>query len=173
MDPYKVFVYTTLQEKATQVTHMNTGKLGGIDEPVLRGILSSIAADEAKHFTFYRNVFKAILALDPNRALESALAILPAVEMPGSSMPKFREMSDVIRRIGIYGPWDYKAIAEDAIKYWKIETLTGLSEAGRIAQEKIMSIPDRIRRIAEMMERRSQMKSFSFDFIYDRIFTLE
>ena len=66
-DPYKVFVYTTLQERATQVSHKNTGKLAGEDEPLLNGILSSIAADEAKHYTFYRNVFKEVLNLDPNR----------------------------------------------------------------------------------------------------------
>ena len=28
-DPYRVFVYTTLQERATQVSHANTGKLAG------------------------------------------------------------------------------------------------------------------------------------------------
>ncbi|HSL88015.1 MAG TPA: acyl-ACP desaturase, partial [Ignavibacteriaceae bacterium] len=60
-DPYKVFVYTTLQERATQISHKNTGKLAGENEPLLNGILSNIAADEAKHYTFYRNVFKEIL----------------------------------------------------------------------------------------------------------------
>ncbi|MFZ1282442.1 MAG: acyl-ACP desaturase, partial [Ignavibacteriaceae bacterium] len=107
-DPYKVFVYTTLQERATQVSHKNTGKLAGQDEPLLNGILSSIAADEAKHYTFYRNVFKEVLQLDPNRAILSAADIMPAIDMPGISMPNFRDMADVVRRVGIYGPRDYK-----------------------------------------------------------------
>lgn len=64
-DPYKVFVYTTLQERATQFSHKNTCKLVGEDEPLVNGILSNIAADEAKHFTFYRNVFKEVLKFDP------------------------------------------------------------------------------------------------------------
>ena len=171
-DPYRVFVYTTLQERATQFSHRNTGKLAGQEEPVLKGILTNVAADEARHFTFYRNIFKAVLKLDPNRALQSALAIMPSIEMPGVSMPHFREMADVIRRAGIYGPWDYKAIVEEANEFWKIELLTGLNEAGRKAQEQILKIPERLKRVAEYIEQRSDKKTFSFDFIYGRAFTM-
>ena len=39
-DPYKVFVYTTLQERATQISHRNTGTYVGENEPLLNGILS-------------------------------------------------------------------------------------------------------------------------------------
>ncbi|MDX1545549.1 MAG: acyl-ACP desaturase [Rhodothermales bacterium] len=172
-DPYRVFVYTTLQERATQYSHRNTGRLAGEEEPVLKKILSAVAADEAKHFTFYRNVFQSILELDPNRALQSALAIMPSLEMPGSSMPHFKEMADVVRRSGIYGPWDYKKIVEEAIDFWRIEVLTGLNEAGRKAQEKILEIPDRLQKVAEYIERRSTSKTFSFAFIYDRMFSME
>ncbi len=172
-DPYRVFVYTTLQERATQFSHRNTGRVVGEEEPLLKGILASVAADEAKHYTFYRKVFEAILEVDPNRALQSALAIMPSIEMPGISMPNFKDMADIVRRTGIYGPWDYKAIVEEAIKYWKIDVRTGLSEAGRKAQEKILEIPKRLQRVAEYMERRSRIKSFRFDFIYGREFSMK
>jgi acyl-[acyl-carrier-protein] desaturase len=172
-DPYKVFVYTTLQERATQISHKNTGKLAGENEPLLNGILSSIAADEAKHFTFYRNVFKEILSIDPNRALQSAAAIMPAIEMPGITMPNFRDMADVIRRVGIYGPWDYKSIVEDAIKFWNIELITGLNDIAAKAQEKILAIPERLKKIAEYLEQKTTSKTFSFEFIYNRILTFE
>jgi len=172
-DPYKVFVYTTLQERATQISHKNTGKLAGSDEPLLEGILDSIAADEAKHFTFYRNVFKAILEIDPNRALVSASAIMPAIDMPGISMPNFRDMADVVRRVGIYGPWDYKKIVEEAIKFWNIELLTGVNDLASKAQEKILSIPKRLEKVAEYIEQRTAKKTFSFDFIYNRILVFE
>jgi len=171
-DPYRVFVYTTLQERATQYSHRNTGKVAGGDEPLLQGILRSVAADEAKHFTFYRNVFKHILEIDPNRALKSALAILPSIEMPGHSMPKFGEMADIVRRIGIYGPWDYKKIVEEAIEFWNIEVMTGLNEVGRKAQEKIMRLPERLEKVAKYIEHKTNQKSFSFDFIYGRQFSL-
>lgn len=172
-DPYKVFVYTTLQERATQFSHKNTGKLVGEDEPLLNGILSSIAADEAKHFTFYRNVFKEVLKLDPNRAMVSASEIMPAIDMPGLSMPNFREMADVVRRVGIYGPRDYLSIVEEAIKFWEIETFTGLNELAKKAQEKILSIPKRLEKVAEYVEKRTTSKTFSFDFIYNRIIAFE
>ena len=170
MDPYKLFVYTTLQERATQVSHKNTGKAAGMDEPLLNGILSSIAADEAKHYSFYRNVFKEILTLDPERALISAAAVIPAIDMPGVAMPNFREMADVVRRSGIYGPWEYKSIVEEVIKFWEIELITGLNEAAAKAQEKILAIPQRLQKIAEYIEKRTESKTFSFNFIYAREF---
>lgn len=172
-DPYRVFVYTTLQERATQYSHRNTGRLAGEEEPLINGILKSVAADEAKHFTFYRNVFKAILEIDPNRALKSALAILPSIEMPGFKMPHFAEMADVVRRIGIYGPRDYKKIVQEAIEYWNIEIMTGLNEMGRKAQEKILSLPDRLQKVAEYLEYKTSQKSFTFDFLYKRKIVLD
>lgn len=172
-DPYKVFVYTTLQERATQISHKNTGKLAGDNEPLLNGILTNIASDEAKHYTFYRNVFKEILKLDPSRALKSAAAIMPAIDMPGLSMPNFREMADVVRRVGIYGPWDYKSIVEEAVNFWEIEVMTGLDDIASKAQEKILSIPSRLKKIAEYLEMKTTSKTFSFDFIYNRILSFE
>jgi acyl-[acyl-carrier-protein] desaturase len=172
-DPYRVFVYTTLQERATQFAHRNTGRQVGDEEPLLKNILHNVAADEAKHYTFYRKVFERILELDPNRGLESALEIMPSLSMPGATMPAFRDMADIVRRVGIYGPWDYKNIVEEAIRLWRIEVLTGLNEAGRIAQEKILAIPKRLQKVAEYIERRSSHKAFSFEFIYNRQFALE
>jgi acyl-[acyl-carrier-protein] desaturase len=98
---------------------------------------------------------------------------MPAIDMPGLSMPNFREMADVVRRVGIYGPWDYKKIVEEAIKFWNIEMLTGLNEAAAKAQEKILSIPKRLEKVAEYIERRTTQKTFSFDFIYNRILVFE
>lgn len=172
-DPYRVFVYTTLQERATQVSHKNTGKLVGEDEPMLNGILNNIAADEAKHYTFYRNVFKEILKIDPVRALQSAAAVMPAIDMPGLSMPNFREMADVVRRVGVYGPRDYMRIVEEAIKFWEIEFITGLTDIAQKAQEKILSIPKRLEKVVEYIEKKTESKTFSFDFIYHRILAFD
>lgn len=172
-DPYKVFVYTSLQERATQIAHANTGKSAGTHEPTLQGILSSVAADEARHYSFYRNVFKAILNIDPNKALQAALSILPSIEMPGLTVPHFKEMADIIRRIGIYGPWDYRKIVDEVVEFWRIEILTGLNEMGRKAQEKIMKISERLKKVAEYLDQRNEKKSFSFDFLYGRILVME
>ena len=172
-DPYRVFVYTSLQEKATQVSHANTGRRCADYEPKLAAVLARVASEEARHYAFYRQVFAAILERDPDRALDSAAYVLPRLEMPGASMPNFEAIADVERRLGIYGPRDYLRIVEDQIRFWRIESLTGLGETGRRAQEKILAIPDRLRRTAEIIETRSRAKSFSFDLTWRREFALD
>ncbi|HJR15516.1 MAG TPA: acyl-ACP desaturase [Gemmatimonadales bacterium] len=54
-----------------------------------------------------------------------------------------------------------------------METLTGLNEMGRKAQERILGIPDRLRRIADAMESRSRPKTFSFEVVFNREFAME
>ena len=172
-DPYRVFVYTTLQERATQESHSSTGQLASEYEPLIGTVLANVSQEEARHYAFYREIFKHVLQRDPNRALQSAAAVMPAIDMPGVKMPHFREMADVIRRAGIYGPRDYLKIVEEQIRYWKIEALTELDEMGKLAQEKILGIPERLLRIADMMETRSRAKTFSFDVAFAREFTME
>jgi acyl-[acyl-carrier-protein] desaturase len=172
-DPYRVFVYTTLQERATQVSHANTGKLASEFEPLIGEVLSNVAKEEARHYTFYRTVFKEVLARDPNRGLASAAMLMPSIDMPGINMPHFREMADVIRRAGIYGPRDYLKIVQEQIRFWAIETLEGLNEMGKKAQEKILGIPQRLERVADAMETRSRAKTFAFNVAFAREFSMD
>lgn len=172
-DPYRVFVYTSLQERATQVSHANTGKLAGTSEPLIGEVLSNVAKEEARHYTFYRAIFKAVLERDPNAAMVSAAEIMPSIEMPGVTMPHFREMADVVRRAGIYGPRDYLKIVEELIRFWALEAVSGLDEMGRKAQEKILAVPARLLRVADMMETRSRAKTFSFDVAFAREFAMD
>ena len=172
-DPYRVFVYTSLQERATQLSHANTGKLASEYEPTIGLVLANVAKEEARHYTFYRTVFKEVLQRDPNQALESAARIMPAIDMPGVNMPHFRELADVVRRAGIYGPRDYLKIVEEQIKFWAIDTLEGLNEAGKRAQEKILGIPARLERIAGAIEAKTKPKTFSFDVVFRREFAMD
>ena len=167
--PYQTLVYTSLQERATQVAHRNTGKLVADREPLLHKILARIASEEAQHFNFYRKAFREVLACDPNLALEAILKVMPSLNMPGIRMPGFRPMAELIRRTRIYGLWEYKEIVEEAIKYWQIEVQKNLNDLGHKAQDTIMALPKRIQTAAEHLERRSTHKSFSLDFIYNRI----
>ena len=172
-DPYRVFVYTTLQERATQVSHANTGEYAAQYEPLIGEVLANVAKEEARHYVFYRTIFKEVLKRDPNRGLESAAMIMPSIDMPGVSMPHFREMADVIRRAGIYGPREYLKIVEEQVKYWAIDAIEGLNEAGKKAQEKIMGIPARLERVADAMESRNRAKTFSFAVAFSREFAMD
>jgi acyl-[acyl-carrier-protein] desaturase len=171
-DPYRVFVYTTLQERATQVSHANTGKLASEYEPKIGTVLSNVAKEEARHYAFYREIFKEVLERDPNRALESAATVMPSIDMPGVNMPYFRDMADVVRRAGIYGPREYLRIVEEQVRYWAIDAIDGLNEIGKRAQEKILAIPERLERVADMMEARSRAKTFSFPVAFAREFEM-
>ena len=86
---------------------------------------------------------------------------------------ELQPLADVVRRAGIYGPRDYLAIVQELIKYWSIESLDGLNDLGRMAQEKIMGIPARLERIAEIMEKKTKPKSFAFDVVFNRVFAME
>ena len=172
-DPYRVFVYTTLQERATQVSHANTGKLAGECEPTIGTVLANVAKEEARHYTFYRTIFKEVLARDPNRALASAAEIMPSIEMPGVNMPHFRDLADVIRRAGIYGPRDYVKIVEEQIRFWAIDAMGGLDSVGARAQELILAVPKRLERFADAIEVRNRPKSFSFAVAFGREFRMD
>jgi broad specificity phosphatase PhoE len=48
-----------------------------------------------------------------------------------------------------------------------------LNDLGRKAQEKIMGIPARLERIANVMEQKTKPKSFAFDVVFNRVFAME
>jgi acyl-[acyl-carrier-protein] desaturase len=172
LDPYRVFVYTSLQERATQVSHAATGKLAATVEPTIGIVLEKVAQEEARHYAFYRTIFKEVLARDPNRALEAAARVMPGIDMPGVSMPNFREFADVVRRAGIYGPRDYLQIVEEQIRFWGIANLTDLDATGSAAQDRIMAIPERLQRLANLVERKARPRTYSFDVVFNREFAV-
>ena len=53
------------------------------------------------------------------------------------------------------------------------ESLDGLGELGRKAQEKILGIPARLKRSADHMETKSKGKTFSFEVVFNREFAME
>ncbi len=172
-DPYRVFAYTTVQERATQVSHGNTGKICAEYDPVLGEALANVASEEARHFAFYRTMVTEILVRDPNEMLLSLALVLPGIDMPGHTIPGFVQLADVIRRSEIYGPRDYLKIVQEQLKHWKIDTLEGLNEMGRKAQEKLMAIPARLERVAQIMETRRHAKTFSFEVVFNREFAMD
>lgn len=167
-DPYQLLAYTSLQERATQSAHANTGKLAAKYEPTIQRILGHIAADESRHFRFYRDAFRGLLEIDSTRAMESALKVMPRLAMPGHNIAGYVDMAEVVRRADIYGPRDYRKVVAECLDAWGIADLTPDDAAGREAQDKMMAVPERLDKLADILERRTKSKSFSFDFIYQR-----
>ena len=164
-DPYRLLAYTSLQEKATQLAHANTGRAAAGIEPQLQRVLAHLAGDESRHYQFYRSVFAAVLEADTDTALQSLLTIMPALAMPGHSIDGYDRMAEVVRRFGIYGPRDYQRIVEELLAYWGIGSLRGLGPDGEAARDKLMQIPARLARMSEYLERRESDRSLEFDFL--------
>jgi acyl-[acyl-carrier-protein] desaturase len=171
-DPYRLLVYTSLQERATQTAHANNGKSAGEYDPLLGSVLERVATEEARHFHFYRTAFSEILKRDADHALDAIRHVVSSFEMPGAAMPGFKEMTDVIRRAGLYGPRDFLKIVEEQIEHWSIAAMTDLTAKGREAQATVMSFPDRFRRICDRMEARATARTFAFDVVYGREFSI-
>lgn len=171
-DPYRLLAYTSLQEKATQISHANTGRIAGTTEPLLRRVLGHLAGDESRHYVFYREMFNEILARDPNRALNSLQKVVSNFSMPGHRIAGFDEMSEVVRRSNIFGPRQYQQIVEECLDYWKVGELSGLSGEGNEAQDKLMKVPKRLARMADYVESKSAPRKFRFDFAYNRELTI-
>merc|ERR1711892_768376 len=71
-DPYRGFIYTSFQERATKISHGNVGKLlAGAGDPYGAKICARIAGDEARHEKAYQLFVERVLELDPDGAIIS------------------------------------------------------------------------------------------------------
>jgi acyl-[acyl-carrier-protein] desaturase len=172
-DPYRLLAYTSLQEKATQIAHSNTGRQAGNYEPRLQRILAHVSGDESRHYAFYRAAFGEILRHDPNQALQSLQKVTLGFAMPGHNVAGFTDLSEVIRRGNIFGPRQYQDIVEELLEHWQIGALTGLSAAGEEARDKLMKVPKRLSRIADYADAKTARRAFKFDFLPPDRQTLE
>ena len=164
-DPYRLLAYTSLQEKATQISHSNTGRQAGNYEPRLQRVLAHISGDEARHYQFYRAAFGEVLKHDPNQALVSLQKVTLGFSMPGHTVKGFSDLSDVIARADIFGPRQYQKIVEEVLEHWEVAALTGLSAVGEEARDKLMKVPKRLSRIADYADAKRSKKAYKFDFL--------
>jgi acyl-[acyl-carrier-protein] desaturase len=153
-DPASLFVYTAAQELATRVSHRNAGKLA--DDETAYDIMARIAADENHHFLFYRGVASAMIEQSPSSMLEPVYRVLKGFEMPGIAIPGFVRRAVAMAKVGVYNlRIHHDKVVQPLLRDWGIEHLEGLTASAREVQEKIMELPQRIMRAAEIFERRA------------------
>lgn len=160
-DPYQAIIYTSFQERATKISHVNTGKLADkAGDDVLSRICKTIAGDEARHEKAYKSFMSQIFEIDPNGAvlafekMMKKQIVMPAVLMgKGSSNPSlFDQFSAITQKIGIYTGWDYARIIDHLVKLWDIENLSGLDGIAAKAQDYLSNLSDRYMRLADRMK---------------------
>ena len=159
-DPYQAMIYTSFQERATKISHVNTGKLADkFGDPVLSKICKTIAGDEARHEKAYKSFMAKIFEVDPNGALLAFEKMMkkqiamPAIMMDNAKEDNlFTRFSAITQKMGIYTTLDYAAIIKHLVSQWKIDTLTGLNDYAAKAQDYLANLGERYQKLAERMK---------------------
>ncbi len=176
-DPYLGFVYTSFQERATKISHRNVGVLAKrAGEDHLHRICGLIAGDEARHEKAYKLFMQRIFEIDPVGAVQAFARMMreritmPAMLMDDGQEPGlFARFSLVAQHAGVYTAKDYADIIGTLVKEWKIEHLSGLSDAAAKAQDYLCGLSERYHRLAERATASGVQK---FSWIHDRSIAL-
>lgn len=181
-DPYRGFLYTSFQERATKISHGNAGKLAkDYGETNLNRICSVIAGDEARHEKAYQTFVQEILDRDPDGIIETFAdmmrrqIVMPAELMTdGNDEQLYENFSSVAQRLEVYTAIDYADIIEHLVKIWDLEHVEGLTSSAEKERDYVCNLPKRYRRLAERSMNRSKKLSDmevplqSFNWIHGR-----
>ena len=187
-DGYRGLIYVALQELATRVAHYNTGKL--LDDPAGCEIMKHVAADENRHYLFYRDLATAAFEIDASTMVLAVDHEVRHFEMPGTGIPDFSQHAKAIARAGIYNFEIHynQVLVPVVLRHWNLEALTGLTPEAEHARESALHHIERIGNVArrsadrrargltasrresadEFLERRSEsFKSFRSEHLRD------
>ncbi len=158
-DPYKNFVYTSFQELATYISHLNVAKIAKKKgHKALAKMSRIIAGDEMRHHLAYSEFVKEIFAIDPSEmmlAFQHMMKhkiVMPAMHLRESFGEKgslFDDFSTVAQRIGVYTGFDYVDILKKLNETWEIDKIGNLSPEAEKARDYLMKLPERMYRITE------------------------
>lgn len=160
-DPYSGLIYTSFQERATKITHVNTGRLAAqAGDDHLSRICRIIASDEARHENAYKSMMKRIFELDQEEALMAfgnmmwKHIIMPArlMDVKDKKLSLFDTYAAITQEIGVYTAMDYANIVEHLVDFWGVEYLKDLSSEGNKMQDYLCKIPERYKKLAERVQ---------------------
>uniref|UniRef100_A0A6U3RQ88 Acyl-[acyl-carrier-protein] desaturase n=1 Tax=Ditylum brightwellii TaxID=49249 RepID=A0A6U3RQ88_9STRA len=181
-DPYRGFVYTSFQERATKISHGNVGKLAReAGDKNLAQICARIAGDEARHEKAYQRFCTEILKRDPDGLLEvfadmmKGQIVMPAELMTdGKDKDLYKNFSEVAQNLGVYTALDYAEIIKHLVSHWDLENIEGLSSEGERNRDYLCKLPERYRKLAERSMNKKKkvtedvVPAKSFNWIYGR-----
>lgn len=178
-DPYRGFLYTSFQERATKVSHGNVGKVAAqYGAKDLQRICAKIAGDEGRHEKAYQSFCTEILKRDPDGLLMEfgdmmrGQIVMPAELMTdGKDAQLYENFSAVAQRLEVYTAIDYAEIIQHLVDHWKLGELTGLSSEAEKEQEYICRLPKRYKKLAERSMNKKKddvVEEHAFSWIFDR-----
>lgn len=147
-DGYRGLIYVALQELATRVAHYNTGKL--LDDPAGCEIMKRVAADENRHYLFYRDLATAAFEIDASTMVLAVDHEVRHFEMPGTGIRDFSQHAKAIARAGIYNFEIHynQVLVPVVLRHWNLEALTGLTPEAERARESALHHIERIGNVA-------------------------
>mmetsp|Transcript_24676 Transcript_24676/g.63586 ORF Transcript_24676/g.63586 Transcript_24676/m.63586 type:complete len:404 (+) Transcript_24676:190-1401(+) len=180
-NPYLGFTYTSFQERATKISHGNTARHAlEYGDEVLAKICGKIAGDEGRHELAYCRIMDALFERDPNGSILAFAdmmkkqIVMPAHLMNDSEHDKkgrnlFADFSAVAERTKTYTAYDYADIMEHLVVRWNVANLQGLSGEAAEAQEYLVKMPNRVRKLAERAyARRKSNQHTDFSWVFNR-----
>lgn len=182
-NPYLGFIYTSFQERATKISHGNTARMAkeaGDDQ--LGKICGLIAADESRHEKAYTRIVAELFRRDPNGTmLAFADMMQKQIAMPAHLMDDgfhagnnsgrdlFSDFAAVAEKLGVYTAEDYTDILEHLLRTWRIEEFEGLSPEAEKAQQYLLKLPPRFRKLsARMAARKKAVGTSKFSWINNK-----
>jgi acyl-[acyl-carrier-protein] desaturase len=156
-DPYRGFVYTSFQERATKVSHSNVGKLAGqYGDKQLKRICGQIAGDEGRHEKAYQIFCEEILKRDADGLImvfgdmmRGQISMPAELMTDGVSAHLYDDFAAVAQRLGVYTALDYADIIRHLVERWDLANLEGLSSAAEKEREYLCKLPERYLKLAD------------------------
>lgn len=142
--PHDGLVYVSLQELATRIAHHNTGKL--LEDPRGYEVMKRVAADENRHYLFYRDMATAALEVDPSNMVLAIERQVREFEMPGTGIIDFETHARAIAKAGIYDflvHYD-QILMPVVVRHWGVDKLEGLTPEAEQARTSLMTRIERI-----------------------------
>jgi len=156
-DPYRGFIYTSFQERATKISHFNMGAIARkCGDNNLAKICSKIAADEGRHEKAYQGFCDEVIKRDIDGFIEvfadmmRGQIIMPAELMTdGVDDDLYDNFASVAQRLKVYTAIDYAEILGYLMERWDMEHMTGLSPESEKNRDFLCNLPRRYKRLAE------------------------
>ncbi len=148
------FFYVAMQELATRIAHRNTGTL--LNDPAGYDVMMRVAADENRHYLFYRDLSTAAFELDPSKAMIALCDEVVNFEMPGAGIIDFSRHAAAIAKAGIYDLSSHhdQILQPLVLRHWNIENITGLNDEAEKARDKIITHVAKNGRVAKRLAER-------------------
>ena len=158
-NPADTMVYVTLQELATRISHLNTGKLL-TDRPGYE-VMARVAADENLHYLFYRGVTDAAMEIDPSMVVLAIERQVRDFAMPGTGIDDFPTHAARIAKAGIYDFIQHHdhILMPLVVRHWRLESLEGLSPEAEEARQRVLKYVGRVGSAAGRLRARREREA--------------